>query len=101
MRFFCAIALISCALVFSGCTVAPVMTLNPNESSAGRGAHGRVHGGQNPISGAQVYLYAANTTGYAGPGIAASSSNASVSLLKSSVLTQVPAGGKDSSNNYM
>jgi hypothetical protein len=42
---------------------------------------GRVFGGQQPIVGAHVYLFAANTTGYAGPGIAASSSNASLSLL--------------------
>jgi hypothetical protein len=42
-----------------------------------------VHGGQNPISGARVYLYAANTTGYGA---------ASVSLLTS--------GTKDSNGNY-
>ena len=40
----------------------------------GAALHGRVHGGQQPIVGASVYLYAANTTGYG---------NASVSLLKS------------------
>jgi hypothetical protein len=45
-----------------------------------------VHGGQQPIVGAHVYLYAANTTGYG---------NASVSLLQ-------PGGGtvEDGSNNY-
>jgi PKD repeat protein len=42
---------------------------------------GLVYGGQQPIVGAHVYLLAANTTGNAGNGIAASSSNASVSLL--------------------
>jgi hypothetical protein len=42
---------------------------------------GLVYGGQTPIVGAHVYLFAANTTGYGGAGIAASSSNASVSLL--------------------
>jgi sugar lactone lactonase YvrE len=42
---------------------------------------GVVHGGQQPISGAHVYLFAANTTGYGGNGIAAFTSNASVSLL--------------------
>jgi sugar lactone lactonase YvrE len=47
---------------------------------------GRVHGGQNPISGAKVYLYAANITGYG---------NASVSLLKSATGTT-----KDANNNY-
>jgi streptogramin lyase len=42
---------------------------------------GSVHGGYQIISGAKVYLLAVNPTGYGGPGIAASSSNASVSLL--------------------
>ena len=42
---------------------------------------GLVYGGATPIVGAHVYLFAANTTGYGGAGIAASSSNASVSLL--------------------
>jgi PKD repeat protein len=42
---------------------------------------GLVYGAQTPIVGAHVYLFAANTTGYGGAGIAASSSNASVSLL--------------------
>jgi hypothetical protein len=40
-----------------------------------------VYGGQAPVVGAHVYLFAANTTGYGGAGIAASSSNASVSLI--------------------
>jgi hypothetical protein len=42
---------------------------------------GSVHGGQQPIVGGHVYLFAANTTGYGGPGIAASGANASLSLL--------------------
>ncbi len=100
MRFFCATALISCALVFSGCTGAPVMTSTQTNPVQGTAINGRVHGGQNPVSGASVYLYAVGTGGYGGNGIAASSSNASTSLLNSNVLTQSPAGGKDSSNNY-
>jgi hypothetical protein len=52
-----------------------------------------VHGGQNPISGAHVYLYAVNDTGYAGPGIAASAGNAAVSLLTS-------GSGQDGSGHY-
>ncbi|MBB5064180.1 NHL repeat-containing protein [Granulicella mallensis] len=45
---------------------------------------GIVHGGQQPISGAHVYMYAASTAAYGGNGIAAKSgtgSNASTSLL--------------------
>jgi PKD repeat protein len=45
------------------------------------GLTGLIYGGQAPIAGAHVYLFAANTTGYGGNGIAASNSNASVSLL--------------------
>lgn len=54
-----------------------------------------VHGGEQPIVGAHVYLYAVNDTGYAGPGIAASSSNAAVSLLTSASNTT-----QDGSGNY-
>jgi streptogramin lyase len=67
-------------------------TSNPVQGTA---LQGKVHGGQQPIVGASVYLYAANTTGYGGPGIAPSSSNASVSLLTSAGNTT-----KDGSNNY-
>jgi hypothetical protein len=45
------------------------------------GLTGLVYSGQQPIVGAHVYLFAAGTTGYGGAGIAASSSNMSVSLL--------------------
>ena len=61
--------------------------MGPTTSSSlepGIAITGSVHGGQQPIVGGHVYLFAANTTGYAGPGIAPSSSNASVSLLNSS-----------------
>ena len=42
---------------------------------------GVVHGGQQALNGAHIYMYAASTAGYGGSGIAASSSNASTSLL--------------------
>jgi hypothetical protein len=50
----------------------------PEQGAALRGI---VQGGQQPIVGAHVYLFAANTTGYGGNGIAASTANASISLL--------------------
>ena len=53
-------------------------------------------GGQQPIVGAHVYLFAANTTGNAGPGIAASSSNASASLLNGTI-----TGNSDSVGAYV
>ncbi len=49
--------------------------------SAGVRLNGSVFGGQQAIVGAHVYLMAAGTGGYAGPGIAASAGNASTSLL--------------------
>jgi hypothetical protein len=68
--------------MLAGCGVSTTpATLTP---SAGVALQGRVRGGQQPVVGAHVYLFAANTTGNGGPGIAASSSNASLSLLNSS-----------------
>jgi streptogramin lyase len=85
MRHSSALLVVSSALVLSGCSAGPVFTstATPSGSTPGIAISGRVHGGQNPISGAQVYLYAVNNTGYAGSGIVASSGNAAVSLLKS------------------
>jgi hypothetical protein len=61
---------------------------------------GVVHGGQQPISGAHVYMYAASTAAYGGQGIAPTSGttgNASTSLLTSA--TGNPADG--SGNFYV
>lgn len=101
MRFSLILALSLSTFLFAGCAGMPIA--NPsNRTAAASGAaiHGIVHGGQSPIQGAAVYLLAANTTGYGGAGIAASSSNASISLLNSNVLSQTPAGGEDGSGNY-
>jgi hypothetical protein len=70
----------------AGCSVMPVATTNTDSPQSGAAMQGRVHGGQQPIVGAHVYLYAINTTGYG---------NASVSLLTSA--TGNPADG---SGNY-
>jgi len=55
---------------------------------------GVVHGGQQPLNGAHIYMYAASTTAYGGSGIAASASNASTSLLTAA--TGNPADGNGS-----
>ena len=57
----------------SGCSLS---TTSAPTADAGVAIAGVVHGGQQPIVGAHVYLFAANTTGYGGAGIAASASNA-------------------------
>jgi hypothetical protein len=71
----------SLCLVLSGCSLSAPSAPTP---AAGLAIQGTVHGGQNPIVGAQVYLFAAgsgvftpNASGYG---------NASVSLLNSSGL---------------
>ncbi|HEY4379641.1 MAG TPA: hypothetical protein VGN01_04805 [Acidobacteriaceae bacterium] len=64
-------AVLCLPLAFAGCAA----TYNaPSTPDTGTALQGRVQGGQQPIAGAHVYLFAANTTGYG---------NASVSLLNS------------------
>ena len=58
-------------LILTGCSLSTTSAPTP---SAGLAIQGTVHGGQQPIVGAHVYLMAANTTGYG---------QASVSLLTS------------------
>jgi hypothetical protein len=67
MRCFAAVVMISCGVVQSGCMGSPVMTTKTSTSTnqvQGAALHGRVHGGQYPLSGANVYLYAADATAY-------------------------------------
>ena len=79
------------ALGLTGCTMVNSATPSPQTVKIS----GTVFGGSLPIKNAKVYLYAANTTGNAGPGIAASTANASSSLLLSASNTQ-----QDSNGNY-
>ncbi len=98
MRIFFAIVLSSCALLLSGCSVAPVFTASsaPTGSAPGAAFSGKVHGGQNPIVGAHVYLYAINNTGYG---------SASLSVLNSATGNPADTNGNyyvttDSSGNF-
>jgi streptogramin lyase len=81
-------------LAFAGCASMPNSNTSSMNPQQGVAITGRVHGGQNPISGAHVYLLAVNTTGYGGPGIAASSANMSASLLTN-------GAGQDSLGYYV
>jgi hypothetical protein len=73
----------------------------PATPEQGVAIQGRVMGGQVPLWGAQLYLFQANTTGYAGPGIAGSTSNASKSLLTSAGnTTQDTAPGDATFDDY-
>ncbi len=95
MRLPFVILLSSCALFLAGCAGMPAITTSNTDSIPGTALHGSVHGGQNPIVGAHVYLYAINTAGYGGPGIAPSSTNASLSLLRNFTGT-----AEDTNGNY-
>jgi hypothetical protein len=65
-------------IILTGCALQQTAAPTPE---SGIKLKGNVHGGQQPIVGAHVYLFAANTTGYGGLGIAASGANTSLSLL--------------------
>jgi sugar lactone lactonase YvrE len=91
MRIAWAAVLFPPAILLSGCSSVPVTISNQTNPVHGAAISGKVHGGQNPIVGASVYLYAASTTG---------EGTASTSLLNSNVLSQTPAGGQDGSGNY-
>ncbi|MGA2908732.1 MAG: NHL repeat-containing protein [Terracidiphilus sp.] len=95
MRAPCAFLLSTIVLLLSACAGMPVLTTSNTDSVPGTVLRGSVHGGQNPIVGAHVYLYAINNNSYGGPGIAPSSTNASVSLLQSAANTT-----EDTSNHY-
>jgi hypothetical protein len=95
MRALSAFMLSSVALFLSACAGMPVPTTSSTDSAPGTVLHGTVHGGQNPIVSAHVYLYAINNTGYGGPGIVPSGTNASVSLLRGAANT-----AKDNNGNY-
>jgi hypothetical protein len=87
MRIFRAFLFSGCSALIAGCSGAPFTAPVNTTSVQGAAIQGRVHGGQTVISGARLYLYAANNTGYG---------NASISLLNSSGSNTQ----KDSNGNY-
>ena len=82
VQFTGPLLLLSFAL--TGCSLAP--TASP-ALEAGLAIQGNVHGGQQPVSGAHVYLFAANTTGYGN--------------LSSSLLNATSTGHSDSVGAYV
>ena len=94
MRVPFAVVLFSGVVALAGCAGMPGSNSSLTNSPQGAAISGKVHGGQNPIKGAHVYLMAVNTTGYGGPGIAASSTNKSASVLTS-------GAGQDSLGYYV
>jgi hypothetical protein len=63
MRIAAAVLL---SLALTGCSLEPTASPTPEH---GLSIRGNVHGGQQPIVGAHVYLFAANTSGYGMPSV--------------------------------
>jgi streptogramin lyase len=84
-------------LVLTGCSLS---TTANSTADPGVALSGVVRGGQQSIVGAHVYLFAAGTTGYGGAGIAATSSNASVSLLTSGPGRTLDTSGGATNGDY-
>ncbi len=94
---------VCCVLGLAGCSGGAFNGLNVTQAgggAAGAKLSGAVHGGQQPIVGAHVYLFAASATGYGGAGIAASSANASVSLLTSGLGMTLDTSGGATNGDY-
>ena len=64
MRMSWPIVAVLCALLLAGCSGVPVATRVETSPVSGESLRGMVHGGRQPIAGARVYLYAADTSGY-------------------------------------
>ena len=86
MRIPLAIVPLACVLALSGCSGAMLAPSNSSSALKGASIHGAVHGGQQAIQNARVYLYAVNTTGLG---------SSSISLLVSADNTT-----EDSDGNY-
>jgi streptogramin lyase len=63
---FASVCLTCLLLALTGCTLS---TTAPPTQVNGASISGKIRGGQQPVSGARVYLLAANTTGYGQPSI--------------------------------
>ncbi len=95
-KILAALAFSALALLAIGCGAGRVI---PPSSTGHLRFTGKVHGGQNPVSGASVYVYAAGNGGYGGNSQGAYPGNASVSLLGPSPNGAWPTQ-QDGNGNY-
>lgn len=93
------IALSALCLMLTGCGMAGVTStaITPT-GTPGVALHGLVYGGQQPLNGAVINLYAAGTTGYGSPYPAGN--GGSVSLLGSHVVTTDASGSFNITGDY-
>lgn len=91
----CPLVLFPASFLLTGCSALNSSDATPSQTSVGT-IQGNVHGGQQAVVGAKVYLFTNGVTAYGGNGITASSSgpssNASISLLNSSGSNTVSDG---------
>lgn len=92
------IALSSFGLVLTGCGIGGTATPIAPTGTPGVALHGLVYGGQQPLVGAVINLYAAGTTGYGSPYPAGN--GGSVSLLGSHVVTTDASGSFNITGDY-
>lgn len=80
-------------LALTGCALNSITTTPSSQADAVQGVafQGQVHGGQQPIAGAHVFLFAANTAGYGMP---------SISLLQNASNTTLDTSGGATSGDY-
>lgn len=93
---FLATASAACAVLLTGCAVSSDSAVSSPATIADTRLKGAVHGGQQPVSGATLQLYAAGNTGYG----SAFPYVSGTSLLGSNVVTTDANGGFDISNDY-
>ena len=91
MRTVAASLAVSLAFLFSGCSTGNVSSLLSTPATpAAQGVQGKVHGGQQPVAGASIQLYAVGTTG---------DGSAATPLVSSTVTTSDGTGTLDSNAN--
>ena len=80
--------------LLTGCGVVPSQLAAP-ASIEGQPLQGRIHGGQQPVAGAHIYLFAASTAGYGAPSLSLldpTQPNAATDALGTYLLTDANGG---------
>ena len=87
IRFLAPSALLAASLALTGCSTAFDNSMATPVPFAGPAFRGTVHGGQNPVTGASIYLFGVGVTGYN------SSPTSLLNTLDAGVLTDINGNG--------